>query len=190
MLKKIYFLQFKKHSSCIMWNNIIINVRNFIFIYLFIAKQCIKTNVFINLHLKYSHIYRISGAYMYTSGRQKDEIDRKRCFDSRTVLDRREVSPQELDYRAATGGFENCGAPRAPGEDGGRVERDWFYIRHRLDRFEKLDWLSAWFGLFVALFLRCSCLFLPFLSFSIIFFLLHHDTFGPCVRVCYTRACM
>lgn len=28
-----------------------------------------------------------------------------------------------------------------------RLARDWFCIRHGLDRFEKLDWLSGWFAL-------------------------------------------
>lgn len=35
-----------------------------------------------------------------------------------SVLGRREVSPQELDYRVATDGFENCGPFRIPGEGG------------------------------------------------------------------------
>jgi len=35
-----------------------------------------------------------------------------------SVSDRREVLPQELDYRLATAGFENCRAPGVPGEGG------------------------------------------------------------------------
>jgi len=35
-----------------------------------------------------------------------------------SVSDRREVLPQELDYRVATVGFENCRAPGVPGEGG------------------------------------------------------------------------
>lgn len=56
--------------------------------------------------------------YILDCLKTKSEVDRKRCLDSRTVLDRRELSPQESDYRIAMVGFENCGILWALAEGG------------------------------------------------------------------------
>lgn len=112
-----------------------------------------------------------------------------------SVLDRREVSPQELDYRVATGGFENCRALRAAGLCG---VAGWSVIDFAYDT----DWtgLRYWTGFLPGLaflHLRCSRIFPP--AYSPLFlprprrlFLLpcEYDTLGLRVPSCKSRACM